>query len=127
MAIAYDAQRLATNLPAAFRLLVPEAVAHLPTALEILTGESDDLGNNELSDGARVREGRVEDGNASFGGGGEVDLVCTDAEAADDEKLYSSMHVKSSNTFDDNRRRTFEAAFKTRSVIFVLLRMPIAW
>lgn len=101
--VADDAQCFTTDLPAAPGLLVPETLAHLPATLEVLSSESDDLGNDELSDGARVREGGVEDGNASFGGGGEVDLVCADAEAADDKQLNSSRHVNSSNAFHGDR------------------------
>jgi hypothetical protein len=42
-----------------------------------------DLGDGEFGHGTRVREGRVEDGNAEGGGGDEIDLVCADTEAAD--------------------------------------------
>lgn len=78
---------LSPNLPASLGDLVPDAFPHLPRAIAELTAEGDNLGDDELGDRARVGEGRVEDGDSCFGGGEEVDLVGSDAEAADDEEL----------------------------------------
>lgn len=52
-----------------------------------MSGQGNDFGNDELSDGARVGEGGVEDGDTSVGGIGEVDLVGADTEAADDNEV----------------------------------------
>ena len=48
--IAHDTEGLATNLPAALGLFVPDPVAHLERALEVLTREGDNLGDDELRD-----------------------------------------------------------------------------
>lgn len=48
-----------------------------------MAGETYDLCDGELGDGARVAEGGVEDGYAELRGGLEVDLVGADAETAD--------------------------------------------
>lgn len=49
-----------------------------------MTGESDDFGDCEFGYGSRIGEGGVEDGNSELSSGFEVDLVCANAEAADD-------------------------------------------
>nr|POE56575.1 hypothetical protein CFP56_33547 [Quercus suber] len=82
-----DAQRLAAHLPAPARHLVPHALVHLVAAVADLAGEGDDLPDHHLRDGARVAEGRVEHGDAVCGSIFEVDLVRTDAEAADDDQV----------------------------------------
>jgi len=78
---------LSTNLPASLGDLVPDTLPHLASTIAELTAEGDNLGDDELGDGARVGEGRVEDGDSGLSGGEKVDLVGSDAEAADDEKL----------------------------------------
>jgi hypothetical protein len=62
---------------------------HLVGSVAELTGKGDNLGNDKLSDTARVGEGGVEDGDTILGGKLEVDLVGTDTEAADDEEVCS--------------------------------------
>jgi hypothetical protein len=47
-----------------------------------LACQSDYFGDGEFGYGARVAEGRIEDGYAERGGGFEVHLVCADAETA---------------------------------------------
>lgn len=58
-------------------------------AIGELAGEDDDFGDDELSDGAGVGEGGVEDGNAGAGSKGEVDGRSTDAEGANAEEVFS--------------------------------------
>lgn len=99
MTVTDDTERLASNLPAALGDLVPNTFAHLTGSVGELSREADDLGKDELGDGPRVGEGRVEDGDTSRGSGGEVDLVGTDTEATNDEKL-SSMVGESSKKDD---------------------------
>jgi hypothetical protein len=60
---------------------------HLVGSIAKLTGKNDDLGDDQLSNTARVGEGGVEDGNTILGGELKVDLVGTDTEAADDEEV----------------------------------------
>jgi len=62
-------------------------LTHLESAVEILARESDDLGHDEFSDGTGVGEGRVEDGDASLTGSVEIDLIGTDTETSNDQKL----------------------------------------
>ena len=87
MSVAYDSECLATNFPAACRDLVPDSSTHFVRTFKELTGKRDDFGNDEFGYGSRVGEGGVKDGNASSGCGLEIDLICADAEAADDQKL----------------------------------------
>lgn len=85
--VANDTQSLASNLPALGADLVPGASVHLVGSIAKLTGKNDDLGDDQLSNTARVGEGGVEDGNTILGGELKVDLVGTDTEAADDEEV----------------------------------------
>lgn len=52
-----------------------------------LTSEDDNLANDELGDAARVGEGRVENSDTMTCGVIEIDLVSTDAKAANDEQV----------------------------------------
>ena len=81
------AESLSPDFPAALRDLVPDAFPHLARAVAQLPRERNDLGDDEFGDGARVGERRVEDGDTGAGGGEQINLVGTDAEAADDEEL----------------------------------------
>jgi len=78
---------LATDLVAVSRDLGPDALVHLVVAVAQLSGQQHNLGNDQLSDRARVGEGRVEDGDALLGRDLEVNLVGTNAEAANDAQL----------------------------------------
>lgn len=80
-------QSLATNLPALGANLVPGATVHLVGSVAELTGEGDDLGNDELGYTAGVGEGGVEDGDTMAGSEVEVDLVGTNAEATNDKEV----------------------------------------
>jgi hypothetical protein len=60
---------------------------HLAGAVAQLTGKHDHFTNDQLGNTARVAEGGVEDGNTLVGGILEVDLVGTDTEATDDDKV----------------------------------------
>mgnify|MGYP007051648730 CR=1 FL=1 len=57
VAVSNNAQRLASDLPAALGLLVPDASLELISAVEELSGEADELGDDKLSDGTGVGEG----------------------------------------------------------------------
>lgn len=85
--VANNTQSLASNLPALGADLVPGASVHLVGSIAKLTGKNDDLGDDQLSDTARVGEGGVEDGDTILGGELEVDLVGADTEATDDEEV----------------------------------------
>lgn len=60
---------------------------HLAGTITKLTSQRNDLGNDQLGDAARVTKWRIEDRNAMVGSILEVDLVCSDAEAADGDKV----------------------------------------
>ena len=83
VAVPDDAERTAADLMAAVGIFVPDAGVHLFVLLGEPPGERDDLGQGELDDAAGIGERCVEDGDAGAGGGGEIDLVGTDAECAD--------------------------------------------
>lgn len=52
-----------------------------------MTSEGDRLGYGELDHGTRVGVRRVEYGDACFVGGGDVDLIRSDAESADRSQM----------------------------------------
>lgn len=81
--IAYDAQRLASNLPAPTADLVPCASVHFIRTITQLPCQSNNLCNDEFSDTTGIAERGVEDGDAMLGRVLEVDLIRTDAKAAD--------------------------------------------
>ena len=52
-----------------------------------MTGENDNLSNDQFGDTAGVAEGRVEDSNSIVGSKLQVDLVSSNAKAADDDQV----------------------------------------
>jgi len=52
-----------------------------------LSGKCDQLGYDEFCNGAGVGKWGIENGNASFASGNQVDLICSNTETADYEKL----------------------------------------
>lgn len=80
-------QSLATNLPALGANLVPGATVHLVGSVAELTGEGDDLGDDEFGHTAGVGERGVEDGDTMAGSKVEVDLVGANAEATNDKEV----------------------------------------
>ena len=92
VAVTDDAECLPADLPTALGLLVPDSLAQLEAAFKVLTRERNDLGYDELRDGTRVGEGRVEDRDAGFRSGELVDLIYADAEAPDDEELKGTQN-----------------------------------
>ena len=83
VAVADNAEGSPSYLVRALGRLVPDAGVHLRVLVGEMPRERDDLGDHEFHHAPRVGEGRVEDGNAARGGGGEVDLVSPDAEGTD--------------------------------------------
>lgn len=60
---------------------------HLIRAVTELTGENNNLSNDQFGDTAGVAEGRVEDSNSIISSKLQIDLVCSNAKAADDDKV----------------------------------------
>lgn len=60
---------------------------HLHASIAELARKGNDLGDDELSDGARVAERRIEDRDAMLSGILQVDLVGANAEATDSNKV----------------------------------------
>ena len=60
-------------------------------AIAELASKSNDLADDELSDGAGVSEWGVEDSDPVAGGVLEVDLVCSNTEAADDDEVLCGL------------------------------------
>jgi hypothetical protein len=75
------------DFPASLADLVPDTLPHLVGTITDLPRKGDNFGNHEFCDRSRVGEGRVEDGDTGLGGGEEVDLVRSDTEATNNEKL----------------------------------------
>jgi hypothetical protein len=80
-------QCLATDLPALVAHFVPGSVVHFVRAVTQLSCKGNNLCDDQLGNTAGVAEGRVEDRNTVVGGILEVDLVGTDAEAADNDQV----------------------------------------
>jgi hypothetical protein len=80
-------QSLATNFPAFVAHFVPGAVVQLVRAVSQLAGQGDNFSNNKLRNTSRVCERGVEDCNTVPRGIFEINLVCSDAEAADDNQV----------------------------------------
>ena len=91
VSVSDDTECLSADLPALGGDLVPGTVVKLIRAVTELASESDDLANNELSDGAGVGKWRVENSDTVAGCVLEVDLVGADAEAADDDEVLCSL------------------------------------
>lgn len=91
VSVSHNTECLSADLPALGGDLVPGTVVKLIRAVTKLASESDDLANNELSDGARVGEWRVENSNTVAGCVLEVDLVGADTEAADDNEVLCGL------------------------------------
>ena len=103
MAITDDPQCFATDFVTVFGLFVPyPKLTQLESAIEILARESDELRHDEFSDGTGVGEGRVEDGDASLSGSFEIDLIYTDTEASNDQKLHSEKTIR--NRTEKNKK-----------------------
>lgn len=64
---------------------------HLLVAIAQLSRQEHNLGNDELSNRARVGEGRVKDGNSLGSGVLEIDLVGTDTETSNDAQLLGGI------------------------------------
>ena len=77
-------QSLATNFPAFVAHFIPGAVVQLVRAVSQLTGQGDNFSNNKFRNTSRVCERGVEDGNTVPRGIFKINLVCSNAEAADD-------------------------------------------
>ena len=87
MAIADDAQRLATHLERVGSALHPAAPVQQCVLLRDAAHQHDDLGQHQLGHAARVGERRVEHGHATLGCGIQGDLVGPDAEGTDSDQL----------------------------------------
>ncbi|CAM4433948.1 hypothetical protein STPA111741_17515 [Stenotrophomonas pavanii] len=94
VAIADDAQGLATHLMAAAGRLRPAAAMALGVLLRNATGQHDRLGDHQLGHAAGVGVGRIEHRDAGQLGRVQVDLVGADAEAAHrDQALGLGQHL----------------------------------
>mmetsp|Transcript_60942 Transcript_60942/g.172308 ORF Transcript_60942/g.172308 Transcript_60942/m.172308 type:complete len:456 (-) Transcript_60942:8-1375(-) len=87
--IAHDAQRLSSDLEAANRLLEPSATVHRSSAVSDLPRQTHDVADDELCHAARVREGRVEHGDAIVLCSLQVDLIGADTEAGHRQELVA--------------------------------------
>ena len=87
VAVADDAEFLAAGLDAVIGQLLPDPAVALGTLFGNTAQQQQDFTQHQFGDGAGVGEGGVEDGNATHLGGLEVDLIGTDAEAADGDQL----------------------------------------
>jgi len=64
---------------------------HFPATIAQLSGQEDNLGQDQLGDGSRVGEGRVEDGDALLGRDLQIDLVGSDAETTNDAQFLGGV------------------------------------
>ena len=86
LAQADDAQRLVDQLAAHEGGAVPLAGVHRGVGRGDVARQREEQRQGVLGGGGGVAGGRVDDGDAGRGGGGDVDVVDTDAGAADDHQ-----------------------------------------
>ena len=89
MAVAYDAEGLASDFGAALGGLGPATGVHLLVPVTEAAGEADNLGDHELRHRAAVAEGRVPHGDTRGTGGLKVDLVGTNTKTANTDEFLS--------------------------------------
>ena len=87
MAVADDAELLAARFHRAVGQLFPHPAMALGVLLGDAAQQQQDLAQNQLGDRAGVGEGGVENRNAADLGRFQLDLIGTDAEAADGDQL----------------------------------------
>ena len=87
VAVADDAQGFAAGFVRAGGVFHPAAAMLGGVLFGDAAQQHDDFGQHQFGDAAGVGEGGVEDRDATSGGGGEVDLIGADAEAADGEQV----------------------------------------
>lgn len=87
MTVADNTKGLTSNFPTVLGELVPDTGSHLMGSVDDLSRKGNDLGDDELSNGSGIGEGRVENGDTSLGSVLKVDLVRTDTETANDQEL----------------------------------------
>ena len=83
VAVADDAERLASDLMGAGGGLIPHAVLHMMRMCRNTAQQADDVTADQLHPGAGVRIRCVEHGDATLAGMCQIDLIGADAEAAD--------------------------------------------
>ena len=86
-AVADDSEGLSPNLVRAGGGFLPHAGLKGVVLVRQMAREGDGLGYGEFDHGTRVGVRRVEHGDACFVGGGDVDLVRSDAEGADGSQM----------------------------------------
>ena len=86
-AVADDAELFAANFVAALGGFIPLAAVKLLAFCDDAAGEEKNFAEDHFDDAARAAVGRVENGDAAFGAGVEVELVGADAECADGRKI----------------------------------------
>ncbi|MNZ63899.1 hypothetical protein D3C78_820540 [compost metagenome] len=90
-AVADDAELLATDLEGVGRGLDPAATVAGGVLLRNAAQQQDGLGQHQFGDRTGVGVGGVEHRDAALAGGGQVDLVGADAEAADGDELLGAV------------------------------------
>ena len=83
VAVAHDSERLAPDLVAILRRLLPSPGMRPGRFGNDPPQQHDDLADHQLRDAAGVGEWRIEDGNPHAARGVDVDLVGSDVEATD--------------------------------------------
>ncbi|CUN48270.1 Uncharacterised protein [Bifidobacterium adolescentis] len=83
VAVADDAERLASDLMGAGGGLIPHAVLHMMGVRGNAAHQADDVADHQLHHGTGIRIRRVEDGDAVLARVFEIHLVGANAEAAD--------------------------------------------
>ena len=86
VAVADDAERLASHLVAVVCRFVPPAGMRRNGSRDDPPQKHDDLADHQFRHAAGIREGRVEHRHAEGARGVDVDLICSDVEAADSDQ-----------------------------------------
>jgi hypothetical protein len=86
-----NTERFPADLPAFIADFVPHPLAHLMSALHVLSTQGNDLTDDQLSNTAGVAERAVEHGNPALGSVFQVDLICADAKAPNTYEILSML------------------------------------
>ena len=88
MAVADNTELFAARFKAADRQFVPHAAVRFGVRFRDAAQHQQQLANDQFGNGAGVRKRGVKDGDAAFCRRVQIDLVSTDAEAANGDQLF---------------------------------------
>ena len=87
MVVISSTQSLASYLPAALADFVPSSSVQFVRSITKLTSQCDDFADDQLRDTTRITKRGIKDSDAVLCGILRVNLICANAEAANDNQV----------------------------------------